>query len=88
MKRIKLAYVTHGLSSNGIESFLMSVVRRIDREKYDVTFVIALDPGTPTLHGAEVESLGMRILYVCDLDSLQKSAVFPRAGGDLQARTV
>ncbi|MBQ7543264.1 MAG: glycosyltransferase [Clostridia bacterium] len=72
MKRIRLAYVTHGLSSNGIESLLVSIARRIDVERYDVTFVLALDPGVVPLHEPEILSLGMRVIHICDLDSLAK----------------
>lgn len=72
MARIKLCYVTHGLSSNGIESLLVSVAQQIDRDKYDVTFVLALDPQVIPLHEATVQALGMRVLHVCDLDTLAK----------------
>ncbi|MBR5620255.1 MAG: glycosyltransferase [Clostridia bacterium] len=72
MARIKLAYVTHGLSSNGIESLLVSIAQRIDREKYDVTFVLALDPDVIPLHEETILSLGMRVIHVCDLDTLAK----------------
>ncbi len=72
MDRIKLCYVTHGLSSNGIESLLVSVAQQIDREKYDVTFVIALDPGVIPRHEETILSLGMRVIHVCDLDTLAK----------------
>lgn len=72
MARIRLAYVTHGLSSNGIESLLVSVAQQIDRQKYDVTFVIALDPDVIPLHEETVRALGMRVIHVCDLDTLAK----------------
>ena len=76
MARIKLAYVTHGLSSNGIESLLVSVAQQIDREKYDVTFVIALDPDVTPLHEQTILDLGMRVIHVCDLDTLQKKRLY------------
>ena len=72
MDRIRLCYATHGLSSNGIESLLVSVAQQIDREKYDVTFVLALDPDVIPLHEETVLALGMRVIHVCDLDTLEK----------------
>ena len=72
MARIKLCYVTHGLSSNGIESLLVSVAQQIDREKYAVTFVLALDPDVIPVHEQTVLGLGMRVVHVCDLDGLRK----------------
>lgn len=72
MARIRLCYVTHGLSSNGIESLLVSIAQQIDREKYDVTFVLALDPDVIPVHEETVLALGMRVIHVCDLDGLAK----------------
>lgn len=79
MARIRLAYVTHGLSSNGIESLLVSVAQQIDREKYDVTFVLALDPGVIPLHEETILALGMRVIHVCDLDTLQKKRLYAKS---------
>lgn len=76
MARIRLCYVTHGLSSNGIESLLVSIAKQIDREKYDVTFVIALDPDVIPLHEETVRALGMRVVHVCDLDTLRKKRLY------------
>lgn len=77
MKRIRLAYVTHGLSANGIESLLVSIARHIDRQKFDVTFVVAIDPETPPmLFEPEILSLGMHIIRICDLDGLKKKKAF------------
>ena len=35
MKRI--VFFSHGLSANGIETFLVNVLKKIDRTKYDIT---------------------------------------------------
>lgn len=72
MDRIRLAYVAHGLSTNGIESLLVSIAQHIDREKYDVTFILALDPDVIPVHEPTVQALGMRVIHVCDLDTLEK----------------
>ena len=79
MPKIKLAYVTHGLSSNGIESFLVNIAHHIDMTKYDVYFVIAIDEGTDTLHEKTVRDLGAKVIRVCDLDSIKKKFVYIKA---------
>lgn len=72
MPKLKLAYVTHGLSSNGIESFLVNIAHYIDMEKYDVSFVIAVDKGVKSLHEEAVKALGAKVINICDLDSTKK----------------
>ncbi len=92
MQRIRLAYVTHGLSANGIENLMVNVARQIDRTQFDVTFIVAIDAEMPPmLYEPEIESLGMRVIRICDLDGLQKkrryfrelSAVFVRERFDV-----
>ncbi len=72
MSEIKLAYVCHGLSSNGIESLLVNIVRHIDMNKYDVTFILAIDKDVEPLHEKTVKKAGAKIIKICDLDSLSK----------------
>ena len=79
MSKIRLAYVTHGLSSNGIESLLLSIMKHTDTEKYDVSFVIAIDEGVECLHEKTVRSLGAKVIRVCDMDSLKKKYVYMKS---------
>lgn len=79
MSKIKLAYVTHGLSSNGIESLLLNIMRHIDTNKYDITFVIAIDEGVVSLHEKTVKELGAKVINVCDMDSLKKKFIYMKS---------
>lgn len=79
MSKIKIAYVTHGLSSNGIESLLLSIMKHTETEKYDVTFVIAIDEGIDCLHEGTVKSLGAKVIRVCDMDSLKKKFIYMKS---------
>ena len=79
MSKIRLAYVTHGLSSNGIESLLLSIMKHTDTEKYDVTFVIAIDEGVECLHEGTVKALGAKVIRVCDMDSLKKKFIYMKS---------
>lgn len=79
MSKIKIAYVTHGLSSNGIESLLLSIMKHTDTSKYDVTFVIAIDEGVECLHEETVKSFGAKVIRVCDMDSLKKKFIYMKS---------
>ncbi|MCQ2471267.1 MAG: glycosyltransferase [Clostridia bacterium] len=79
MSKIKLAYVTHGLSSNGIESLLLNVMKHMDTSKYDVSFVIAIDEGVPCLHEKTVKDLSAKVIRICDMDSLKKKLTYMRS---------
>ena len=72
----KLLYFSHGLSANGIETFLVNVLGRLNLEKYDVTVLIAIDEGVPSLHEDKVRSLGIRIINAGDMDSLKKKFTY------------
>jgi len=68
----KLLYFSHGLSANGIETFLVNVFGRLNFEKYDVTVLIAIDEGVPSLHEDAVRNLGIKIINAGDMDSIKK----------------
>ncbi|MBQ8574981.1 MAG: glycosyltransferase [Clostridia bacterium] len=68
----KLVYFSHGLSANGIETFLVNVLEKLDKTKYDVTVIIAIDEGVETLHGQRVRDMGVKVIHAGDLDSLKK----------------
>lgn len=68
----KILYFSHGLSANGIEVFLVNVLKRLDLKKYDVTVLIAIDEGIPSLYEEDIRSLGIKIINAGDLDSLKK----------------
>ncbi len=68
----KLLYFAHGLSANGIESFLVNVMKHIDKSKYAVTVIIAIDEGVECLHEKAVLDMGIRVIHAGDMDSLKK----------------
>ncbi|HAS37566.1 MAG TPA: hypothetical protein DCS04_02995 [Ruminococcaceae bacterium] len=70
MKRI--VFFSHGLSANGIETFLVNVLKKIDRTKYDITVIIAIDEGVYCLHEKTVTDLGIRVIHAGDLDAVKK----------------
>lgn len=73
MKKIKIAYILHGIPQGcGISSFVMSVVKHIDLRKYDITFILALDQGGKQERELEAIDLGIEIYRTSDLDGFRK----------------
>ena len=68
----KIVYFSHGLSANGIETFLVNVLEKLDKSKYDVTVVIGIDEGVDCLHEQRVLDMGVKVYHAGDLDSLKK----------------
>lgn len=68
----KLVYFSHGLSANGIETFLVNVLEKLNKTKYDVTVIIAIDEGVESLHEQKVLDMGIKIINAGDLDSIKK----------------
>lgn len=74
----RLLYFSHGLSANGIESFLVNVLKIIDKDKYDITVIIAIDEGVECLHEQTVLDLGVKVIHAGDLDSIKKKYQYIR----------
>ncbi len=72
----KIVYFSHGLSANGIETFLVNVLEKLDKTKYEATVVIAIDEGVECLHEQKVLDMGVRIYHAGDLDSLKKKFAY------------
>jgi glycosyltransferase EpsF len=74
MQMRKIAYILHGLAAGGTEGFVLNVVKKLDRRKYDITFILALDDdgNSRQFREDEAEALGVHIYRTCDLGSLGK----------------
>lgn len=72
----KLIYFTHGLSANGIETFLVNVLGKINKSKYDITVAIAIDEGVTALHEQAVKDMGVKVVHLGDLDGLKKKIAY------------
>lgn len=72
----KIVYFSHGLSANGIETFLVNVLEKLDKNKYDVSVVIGIDEGVECLHEKKVLDMGVKVYHAGDLDSLKKKYVY------------
>ena len=72
----KIVFFSHGLSANGIDTFLVNVLKKINREKYDIAVVVAIDEGVECLHEKTVTDLGIRVVHAGDLDAPQKKLIY------------
>jgi glycosyltransferase involved in cell wall biosynthesis len=62
-KSIRILHVVGGLNVGGIETWVMHVLRNIDRTKYQIDFLLANRKGPGDFYEEEVLSLGCRIFY-------------------------
>lgn len=70
----KIVYILHGLAVGGTEAFVLNVVSALNREKYDITFVLALDDNGKThqFHEDKVLNMGIKVYRTCDLNGIKK----------------
>ncbi|MCA9270389.1 MAG: hypothetical protein KDA41_18030, partial [Planctomycetales bacterium] len=59
--RVRVAQVVHGLVAGGIETWLVNVLRRIDRRRFQIDFITSAKQ--PCFYDDTVRSLGARILH-------------------------
>lgn len=72
----KIVYFSHGLSANGIETFLVNVLEKLDKTKYDATVIVGIDEGVECLHEQKVLDMGVKVYRAGDLDSLKKKYAY------------
>lgn len=65
----KLCYICHGLGPNGIDMLIVNILSAIDREKYDVTLIIAIDEGAEQFNEQKVRDMGIPIFRTNDMGS-------------------
>ena len=71
-----IVYFSHGLGANGIETFLVNVLAKLDKTKYDATVVTAIDKGADCLHEQRVLDMGVKVVRMGDLDSIFKKVIY------------
>lgn len=72
----KIVYFSHGLGANGIETFLVNVLEKLDKTKYDATVVVAIDEDADSLHEQRVLDMGVKVVRMGDLDSIFKKLAY------------
>ena len=73
MRRIKIAYIVHGLGFEGISAFTCNLMAHLDMSQFDVTIIMAVDKnGVLQKREKEVADCGVKILRTCDLGSISR----------------
>ena len=69
----KIFFLSHGLGNNGIDSFVLNVAKRLDKKRYEVYVVMAVDDnGYQQLKESEAIKAGIHVLRICDLNGVQR----------------
>ena len=68
MRKTSVAIILHGLSRNGIDMLMASLAKYWDYSRFDVTYLLAVDPGSPQPLENEATAAGARVVHLHDLD--------------------
>lgn len=69
----KVFLLNHGLANGGTDTFCMNILKHIDRNKFDIRMVLAVDPDSnPQFHEDEVRQLGIPLYKTSDLNGIKK----------------
>lgn len=69
----KVFLLNHGLANGGTDTFCMNILKHIDRNKFDIRMVLAVDPDSkPQFHEDEVKQLDIPLYKTSDLNGIKK----------------
>ena len=69
----KIFILNHGLASGGTDSFVINLMKGLDKNKYEIALVMAVDKdGSRQFREQEVEELDIPIYRTCDLNGMKK----------------
>lgn len=69
----KVFLLNHGLANGGTDTFCMNILKHIDRNKFNISMVLAVDPGSkPQFHEDEVLQMGIPLYKTSDLNGVKK----------------
>lgn len=63
MRKLRILHVVYRMNRGGVETWLMHLLKRIDRSRFQIDFVSHAD--TPGEYDGEIRSLGSRIYSCC-----------------------
>lgn len=76
-KKRKIFLLNHGLANGGTDTFCMNILKHIDRNRYDIHMVLAVDPDSkPQFHEDEVRQLGIPLYKTSDLNGIKKILIY------------
>lgn len=72
MSKIRILYILHGLGANGIEMYVLNLLRNIDRDKFEPACLLAVDKDAKQFYDDEMSILGVPVYRTSDLDTIKK----------------
>lgn len=69
-KKVRVLQILHGLAPAGTEAFVLNNVDHLDKEKLEISYLIAVDHRQ--YHQDYVEALGHKVYMTCDLNGIVK----------------
>lgn len=66
--KVKVAIVLHGLGANGIDTLFSNLSECWDEDKFEITYMLAVDEGAKQFWENKVVSNGVRVVHLHDLD--------------------
>ncbi len=71
--KTKIAYIVHGLGAEGISSFSVNLMSKLDMSKFDVSVIMAVDDnGVLQEKEEEILKYGVTVYRTCDLGSVSR----------------
>lgn len=64
----KIAVVLHGLGANGIDTLFANLSYKWDYDKFEITYLVAVDEGAEQFWEPVVTKNGVRVIHLHDLD--------------------
>ncbi|MEG0643128.1 MAG: glycosyltransferase [Clostridia bacterium] len=68
MNRLKIGYFVGSMNCGGAETMLMNIFEKLDKSKYDVTFIVNISK--PGWYDSRIKELGGKILNIKRMDKL------------------
>ena len=68
----KIAIILHGLSPNGVETMFAQLSALWDREKFELYYFLAVDPGAEQYYEEQVVQNGCHVVHLHDLNGGRK----------------
>ena len=64
----KICILSNGLARGGTDTFVINLVKGLDKMKYDVTLILSIDPNEASDRKTEVLNVGVKVLETCSVN--------------------
>ena len=61
----EICILSNGLARGGTDTFVINLVKGLDKTKYNITLVLSIDPNEASERKIEVLNMGVNVLETC-----------------------